>query len=94
MSLIREKSPTVSGEMPVGTLMGIGIWLYTTLDSNSCVSRGMAYFGPCCVRFGVGLVGDSGDDMELDRDSSAIRCCIICSNFSTNKSLVSLDWRI
>lgn len=103
MSLTREKSPTVSGEMPVGTLIGMGIWLYTTLDSNSCVSRGVVYFGACGVELGaecgigrVGLVGESGEEIELDRDSSAMRCCIIRSNFSTKRSLVSLAckmWR-
>ena len=34
--------------------------------------------------------GESGEEIELDLESSAIRCCIICSNFSMNISLVSL----
>ena len=41
MSLIREKSPTVSGDKDVGTFIGTGIWLYVTFDSNSWVSRGV-----------------------------------------------------
>lgn len=42
----------------------------------------------------VNFVGDSGDDTELDRDTSAKRCCIICSNFSTYRSLRSLACKI
>lgn len=38
--------------------------------------------------------GESGEEIELDLESSAIRCCIICSNFSMNRSLVSLAWRM
>ena len=38
--------------------------------------------------------GESGELIELEVDSSAIRCCIIRSNFSTNKSLESLAWRM
>lgn len=41
MSLMSEKSPTVSGVRDVGTLIGTGIWLYITFDSNSWVSRGV-----------------------------------------------------
>lgn len=41
-----------------------------------------------------GFDGESGEVIELDAESSAIRCCIIRSNFSTNKSLESLAWRI
>lgn len=87
-----EKSPTVSGEIAVGILIGIGIWWYITFVSNSCVSRGIVYFGPCCIA--VIFVGDSGDDKEFDRDSSARRCCIILSNFSTYRSLRSLACKI
>ena len=35
MSLMREKSPTVSGDIAVGTLIGTGTELYVTRDSNS-----------------------------------------------------------
>lgn len=35
MSLIKEKSPTVSGDIAVGTLIGMGTELYTTRDSYS-----------------------------------------------------------
>ena len=38
--------------------------------------------------------GESGDDMESEADSAALRWCIICSNFSTKRSLVSLDCRM
>src|SRR3569833_2640612 len=43
MSLIKEKSPTVSGMTATGTLMGMGMHLYMTLLSNSCVSLGTEY---------------------------------------------------
>lgn len=56
------------------------------------MSRGIVYFGPCCIV--VIFVGDSGDDKEFDRDSPAKRCCIICSNFSTYRSLRSLACKI
>lgn len=36
------------------------------------------------------LVGESGEEREFDRESSVIRCWIICSNFSMKRSFVSL----
>ena len=45
MSLIREKSPTHSTDTAVGIFTGIGILLYGTTDSNSCVSLGRPYRG-------------------------------------------------
>lgn len=86
MSLMREKSPTVSGLMAVGTLIGIGIPLYVTRDSNSWVSRGGRYLGGT-------LRGERFDEVgEVSFSaSSAIRIWIIASNFSMNMSLASLD---
>lgn len=97
MSLMREKSPTDSGITATGTLIGIGMPLYMTLLSNSCVSRGTEYwavpsrnaFVPAryiCGR-GVGCSRWPSADWWF----SSIRIWTIFSNFWTNKSLFSLD---
>ena len=94
MSLIKEKSPTVSGDIAIGTLMGMGIELYTTRDSYSWVSRGTAYRVICRVRSVLDFEGDSRSTLVFDKGSSAILCCIIRSNCSTKRSLISLACRI
>ena len=49
---------------------------------------------PWRARSRLSFDGESGEEIELDLESSAIRCCIMSSNFSMNKSLVSLAWRM
>ena len=93
MSLMQEKSPTVSKEAAVGILIGMGMPLYTTRVSYSCVSRGRAYRGGRTGSFPF-FGGDSGEIGLSNAASDAIRCCIIWSNLSINISLVSLDCKM
>ena len=92
-----EKSPTVSGEIAVGTLIGIGLSLYKTFESNSWVSRGSEYFVvEGRVKSSECFDGESGvwlPDAAI-ASSSSIFCWTICSNLSINMSFVSLAWSI